>query len=593
MDVPVPYIPENAPFSPAQRAWLNGFLAGLFSQQPAAAQAAPKRRANVYFGTETGNSEALAKQTAKFLQSRGLESQAINLNKISSSALAGEAYALIVISTFGDGDPPDSAKAFYTELHAPDHPRLPELRYSILALGDRNYERFCQCGKDLDVRLEALGGQRIYQLAECDVDYEAAAEAWRNGVATVLEAGSPTGPAKSGAKPLPASDPVAPVSDRPASNGEVVYDRKHPFLAQVYANRLLTAPGSAKETRHFEISLEGSNLSYTAGDALGIVPCNCPELVEQILTTLNCDGEEAVPSPDGVEIPLHKALLDFYEITKIPSSLVRWMAERSADPALRRLLEPAAAAQLKSFVDQREIVDLLGEHSSVRISATEFVSHLKKLAPRLYSIASSPAAHGNSVHLTISIVRYETNGRRRKGVCSTFLADRAQQKVGAFVHRSPHFRLPEDHTKPVIMVGPGTGIAPFRGFLYEREAAGAAGRNWLFFGDQKEGTDFLYRDELYRFKKNGLLSRFSTAFSRDQPEKIYVQQRMLEDAAELWAWLEEGAHFYVCGDAQRMAKDVDAALHAIIERAGQKSKEEAEAYVKKLKAEHRYQRDVY
>jgi sulfite reductase (NADPH) flavoprotein alpha-component len=572
---------------------LNGFLAGLFSQQSSTAQRPPKVRSNVYFGTETGNSEALAKQTAKFLQNRGFESQAINLNKISSSALASEAYALIVISTFGDGDPPDSAKAFYTELHAPDHPRLSELRYSILALGDRNYERFCQCGKDIDVRLEALGGQRIYQLAECDVDYEAGAEAWKNGVATVLEAASPVQPSKTEVKSLPPPEPIPPIPNKSTTSGEIVYDRKHPFLAQVSANRLLTAPASAKETRHFEISLEGSNLSYSAGDALGIVPCNCPELVEQILKTLNCDGEEAVPSPDGVELPLHKALLEFYEITKIPSGLVRCIAERSADPALRQLLEPAAAAQLKTFVSQREIVDLLVEQSSAKISATEFVSHLKKLAPRLYSVASSPAAHGNSVHLTISIVRYQTNGRKRKGVCSTFLADRARQKIGAFVHRSPHFRLPEDHTKPVIMVGPGTGIAPFRGFLYEREAVGAAGRNWLFFGDQKESTDFLYQDELFRFKKTGLLTRFSTAFSRDQPEKIYVQQRMLENGAELWGWLEEGAHFYVCGDAQRMAKDVDAALHTIVEQTGQKSKEEAEAYIKKLKAEHRYQRDVY
>ncbi|MBV8214490.1 MAG: sulfite reductase subunit alpha [Verrucomicrobia bacterium] len=593
MDVQVPYIPENAPFSPAQRAWLNGFLAGLFSQKPAEATQAPKIRANVYFGTETGNSEAVAKQTAKFLQSRGFESQAVNLSKISSSALAGEACALVVTSTFGDGDPPDSAKAFYTELQAPDHPRLSELRYSVLALGDRNYERFCQCGKDIDARLEALGGQRIYQRVDCDVDYEAAAEGWRNGVATVLEAASPAQSAKIEAKAAPPPEPTRAVPDKSSPSGETVYNRKHPFLAAVSANRLLTAPASAKETRHFEISLEGSNLSYNAGDALGILPCNCPDLVEQILKALNCDGEEAVPSPEGTEVPLHKALLEFYEITKIPVGLLKCIAERSADPGLRQLLEPAAVNQLKSFVSQREIVDLLLEHSSTKINASEFVSHLRKLAPRLYSIASSPAAHGHSVHLTISIVRYETNGRKRKGVCSTFLADRAQQKVGTFVHQSAHFRLPEDQTRPVIMVGPGTGIAPFRGFLYEREAIGAAGRNWLFFGDQKESTDFLYQDELFRFKKNGLLTQFNTAFSRDQPEKIYVQKRMLENAAKLWAWLEEGAHFYVCGDAQRMAKDVDAALHTIIEQAGNKSKEEADAYVKRLKAEHRYQRDVY
>jgi len=591
MDLQVPYIPENAPFSPAQRAWLNGFLAGFFLQQTATSQTRPKIRANVYFGTETGNSEAVAKQTAKFLQSRGLESQAINLSKIPSSALASEDYALIVTSTFGEGDPPDSAKVFYTELHAPDHPRLSQLQYSVLALGDRNYERFCQCGKDIDARLEALGGHRLYQRADCDVDYEATADAWRSGVATVLEAASPVQKSKVVAPSPPAPESVPAVSEK--SRTEIVYDRKHPFPAEVCVNRPLTAPTSAKETRHFEISLEGSRLSYTAGDALGIVPGNCPELVEQVLKALNCDGEEAVPAPDGTEVPLHKALLEFYEITKIPAGLLRHMAEHSADPALRQLLEPAAANQLKSFIGQREVVDLLVEHPSARITAAEFVSHLKKLAPRLYSIASSPAAHGDSVHLTVSIVRYETNGRKRKGVCSTFLADRAQQKVGAFVHRSPHFRLPEDPTKPVIMVGPGTGIAPFRGFLYEREAVGASGRNWLFFGDQKESTDFLYQDELLHFKKNGVLTRLNTAFSRDQPEKIYVQQRMLENAAELWAWLEEGAHFYVCGDAQRMAKDVDAALHQIIEQVGHKPKEEADAYVKNLKAEHRYQRDVY
>jgi sulfite reductase (NADPH) flavoprotein alpha-component len=591
MEAQVPFIPETAPFSPGQRAWLNGFLAGLFSQQSAKPEAA-KVRANIYFGTETGNCEALAKQTAKLLQSRGFESEAINLSKISSGALTAETYALLIISTFGDGDPPESAKTFCNELQAPDHPRLPQLQYSVLALGDKNYERFCQCGKDIDNRLEALGGQRIYQRVDCDVDYEAAAEGWRNGVSTVLEA-APKKPAKSGAELLPRSAPPKPAPAKAATAEETVYDRKHPFLARLSTNRLLTGPGSAKETRHFEISLNGSNLSYTAGDALGIVPCNCPELVEQILRALNCDGEEAVPGPDGNEAPLHKALLEFYEITKIPSGLLRCVAERSADPSLRELLEPVAADRLKGFLGQREIVDLLLEHSSSKISATEFVSYLKKLAPRLYSIASSPAAHGSSVHLTISIVRYETNGRRRKGVCSTFLADRVHQNVGTFVHRSQHFRLPADPAKPVIMVGPGTGIAPFRGFLYEREAVAATGPNWLFFGDQKESTDFLYHDELIRFKKNGVLTRFNTAFSRDQAQKIYVQQRMLENGGELWAWLEAGAHFYVCGDAQRMAKDVDEALRTIIEQAGNKSAEEAAAYVKQLKAEHRYQRDVY
>ena len=593
MEVQIPYIPENAPFTAPQRAWLNGFLAGLFSQNSAAAttQVANKVRANVYFGTETGNSEALAKQTAKLFRSRGFESQAISLGKISSSALANETYAFIIISTFGDGDPPENAKAFYTELHGPDHPRLPQLRFSVLALGDTNYERFCKCGQDIDARLAALGAQRIYQRVDCNVDYEAQAEAWTQGVLALLEA-APANGTNGASAPTVTSEPSAPVS-KPESPAEPLYSRKHPFPAHLSANRLLTAPGSAKETRHFEISLKGSNLTYEAGDALGVMPCNCPELVEQILRVLNCDGEEAVPSPGGQEVPLHKALLEFYEITKIPTALFKHVAERSADSALRDLLSQTASDQLKAYLSQREIVDLLAEHPSAKIRAVDFVSHLKKLAPRLYSIASSPAAHGDDVHLTVSIVRYETNSRKRKGVCSTFLADRVHQNVFTFVHRAAHFRLPTDTSRPVIMVGPGTGIAPFRGFLYERQALQAKGPNWLFFGDQKESTDFLYCEELLGFKKNGTLTRLDTAFSRDQAQKVYVQHRMLENAGELWAWLENGAHFYVCGDAQRMAKDVDAALHTVIEQAGQKSPEAAQAYVKQLKADHRYQRDVY
>ncbi|MBV9272437.1 MAG: sulfite reductase subunit alpha [Verrucomicrobia bacterium] len=587
----VPYIPETAPFTSAQRAWLNGFLAGLFSSNSnlAAKPKTPvKLRTNVYFGSETGNAEALAKRISKLLRNRGFDSQAISLGKISSGALAGETHALIVTSTFGEGDPPENAKRFYNELHAPDHPRLPELGYSVLALGDTNYEQFCKCGKDIDFRLEELGARRIYQRADCNVDYEAPVAAWTNGILALLEA-EPKMAGRGMLQPLEAAAAGSPT--RPAI--EAGYSRKNPFPAKLTANRLLTKAGSAKETRHLEISLTGSGLTYEAGDALGVAPSNCPELVDQILRVLSCDGEEAVPGSGDSQLPLRKALLEFYEITRIPHGLFEFVAEHSGDSALRDLLSLAAADRLKAYLSEREIVDLLVEHPSAKLRASEFVSYLKKLAPRLYSIASSPAAHSDSVHLTVSIVRYQTNGRKRKGVCSTFLADRVNGNIFTFVHKSPHFRLPADPSRPVIMVGPGTGIAPFRGFLYQREATQAKGPNWLFFGDQKESTDFLYRDELLSFREKGVLARLDTAFSRDQAEKVYVQHRMLQQANELWSWLENGAHFYVCGDARRMAKDVDAALKTVIQRAGQKSADDAEQYINQLKADHRYQRDVY
>jgi sulfite reductase (NADPH) flavoprotein alpha-component len=371
------------------------------------------------------------------------------------------------------------------------------------------------------------------------------------------------------------------------------YSKKNPFLAALITNRKLTADASAKETRHFEISLAGSGLSYEVGDALGVMPTNCPTLVEDILRALNCDGEEAVPAPDGGEVSLRTALLRHYEITKIPAQLLKVIAERSSDKTLAELMIPEAKDALGHYLWGREIIDLLVDFASVSYTPAEFVSHLRKLQPRLYSISSSLHAFPDQVHLTVAAVRYDSFGRKRKGVCSTFLADRTAGTVPVFVHVSKGFRLPSSGDVPIIMVGPGTGIAPFRAFLHDRRARGAKGKNWLFFGDQKASTDFLYREELDGMLADGHLTRLDTAFSRDQEAKIYVQQRMVENAAELWAWLQEGAYFYVCGDAQRMAKDVDAALHKMAETAGGLSADDAAAYVQKLKSEKRYMRDVY
>ncbi|HEV7404740.1 MAG TPA: sulfite reductase subunit alpha [Chthoniobacteraceae bacterium] len=601
----VPFIPDNAPFTPAQRAWLNGYLAGLFSSQagaPSAPAAAPvKIKVSVLFGSETGNAEALAKRVAKAAGRRGFEAKALGLDKISAKHLAQETYVLIITSTFGEGDPPENAKAFHEALHADYQPRLEGLRYSVLALGDKNYEQFCKCGIDFDTRLQALGAERLYERVDCDVDYEQPFDAWLKGVFTVLDASAKSAPA---APAQPALTSGGPVESAPAPGpaggvavalapAPVAFSKKNPFPAKLLTNRKLTADHSAKETRHFEISLAGSGLVYEAGDALGVIPTNCAGVVDDLLRALNRDGEEAVPTPEGGESSLRTALLRHYDITKIPPQLLKWFAEHTPDATLRDLLIPEAKEALKHYLYGREIVDLLVDFPSVTFTPAEFVAHLRKLNPRLYSISSSLKAFPDQVHLTVASVRYESFGRKRKGVCSTFLADRVNSTVPVFVQTSHGFRLPASGDTPIIMVGPGTGIAPFRAFLHDRRASGATGRNWLFFGDQRAETDFLYREELEPMVNDGHLSKLSTAFSRDQAEKVYVQNRMAEQGAELWAWLQDGAHFYVCGDASRMAKDVDAALHAVAATHGGLGAEGAAEFVGKLKKEKRYQRDVY
>ena len=374
-----------------------------------------------------------------------------------------------------------------------------------------------------------------------------------------------------------------------------LYSRKNPFPAKLGTNRKLTAPGSAKDTRHFEVDISGSGLSYEVGDSLGVFPTNNPALVEELLAVLGLGGEEPVVDPNAQPTTLREALTRFYVITEPDKKLLSMIAEK--DPSAAKFLpmvKPEGKADLDAYLYGREVIDALLEYPAAKFTAEEFVKVLRKLQPRLYSIASSPKAYPTAVHLTVAAVRFESNGRNREGVCSTFLADRAETApVPVFVHTAKHFRVPEDPATPVIMVGPGTGIAPFRAFLQERKAAGGSGKNWLFFGDQKAATDFLYQEELEAYQKEGILHQLSVAFSRDQAEKVYVQHRMLEQASELYSWLEAGAYFYVCGDASRMAKDVDTALHQVAEKAGGKSPEEAAAYVEELKKSKRYRKDVY
>lgn len=372
-----------------------------------------------------------------------------------------------------------------------------------------------------------------------------------------------------------------------------LYSRKNPFPAKLTKNRSLTAEGSAKDTRHFEIDLAGSGITYEVGDSLGVFPTNNPALVEEILGVLGFSGEELVPDPNGNTLPIREALTKSYVITEKDKKLLAAIAEKDPTAAhFAPMVTPEGKADLEAYVWGREVIDPLLAHPAAKFTPEEFVKCLRKLQPRLYSIASSQKAHPDAVHLTVAAVRYESHGRKREGVCSTFLADRAET-VPIFVHTAKHFRVPEDPSTHVIMVGPGTGIAPFMAFLQERKVSGATGQNWLFFGDQKSATDFLYREELEIWQQEGVLHKLSTAFSRDQAEKVYVQHRMLEAAEELFAWLDKGAYFYICGDASRMAKDVDTALHQVVEKAGGKSPEEAAAYVEELKKSKRYRKDVY
>ena len=590
-----PFIPDDAPFTPAQRAWLSGFLAGMFCRADSIHQPAViKPRLTILFGSQSGNAESLAKRISKEAQKRGYDATVGPLDRSSPAMLGQENCVLIITSTWGEGDPPDNAAAFWEKLTNENNLRLPKLAYSVLALGDSNYQNFCGFGKAIDYRLEDLGAKRIFERVDCDVDYDDPATRWQNGIFEALEKLAPQAvtPFQNGS--VSESSNGAALS--PLANGSGDYSRKKPFPCRLLVSRKLTGEDSQKDTRHYEICLNGSGLTYEVGDALGIMPMNSPDLVEELLTVLGFDGEEEVTSPEGAKIPIRLALSREYEIRRPHRDLLNAMAEHeSADQYVKDLIRAGVRAELDKFLWGREIIDFLVESPGVKFAPAEFAGLLKKLQPRLYSIASSLKAYPEQVHLTVDTVRYEFRGRKRKGVCSNFLAERVGENapIPLFIQPSKHFRLPQNGDTPIIMVGPGTGIAPFRAFLQERKAIGAKGRNWLFFGAQKSGCDFFYRDELEAMQGDGLLTRLDTAFSRDQDFKVYVQDRMLESAKGLWNWLEQGAHFYVCGDASRMAKDVDDALHKIVRSAGGKTEDAAMEYVQKLKGEKRYQRDVY
>ena len=585
--IETPILPENAPFTPEQRAWVNGYLAGLLAQsrpQAAAAPTAPtfSRIAGkpllVVYGSQTGSAEGIARKLVKQAESRGFACTRMEGNAAVSYDWTRETNLLLVTSTWGDGEPPDNAAVLWAKMSTDSFPKLSNARFSVLALGDKNYSNFCGAGKAFDERLEVLGAKRIAPRVDCDTDYEQLSSAWIASVLDALDGGSPS------------VELVNQIETAP-----VVPSKNKPIQATLITNRRLNTPDSVKDTRHFEISLESGYLEYEPGDALGVLPQNCPEFVSQILEAQKWSGDEVVKVKDGTECPVKEALIEKVALTKLPAPLVETFAQRAEDAFLSSLFETNNPDALSKFVQGRDVLDLFCAYPFIRLAPQELVSVLAELKPRLYSISSSQKIFPKQVHLTVNVVRYEAHGRLRKGVCSSFLADSRElpKTVGVYLHKSPSFRLPANDELPVIMIGPGTGIAPFRAFLQERSGRDAKGKNWLFFGDQRASSDFLYKEELDAFAKKGTLTRLSTAFSRDQADKIYVQHRMIEQARDLYDWLENGAHLYVCGDASRMAKDVDMALHQVISKAGGKSEEQAMDYVSTLKQTKRYLRDVY
>lgn len=576
-----PFIPTDAPFTDDQRSWLAGFLAGvasrsLFADQDAGA-GTELTTLNIAYGTQTGNAESVAEELAAAAKSSGFAPKVLELDDIDMEMLAGMDNLLVIISTYGEGEMPDNAGLFWQALSANTAPRLEKMHFSVLGLGDTGYDEFCQAGKLMDMRLEQLGAKRVFARQDCDVDFEEMAEEWSTGVLEIM-------PRTGGGDASHASAAPAPKKSK--------WNRKNPYQSTILENRLLSGEGSAKEIRHFSFELGDSELTYEAGDAMGVIPINDPDLVNLMIERLGAKGEDAIK---GQDLPLGELLSTSFEISTPSKEFIAEVERRANHAELTHVMNNGDKEALEAFLWGKDTLDLLNLNDKLLFNAEELVSYLKPLQHRAYSISSSPKAHPGEVHLTIAAVRWTNENRPHKGVCSTFLADRVQEGDQASIFMSPNksFRPPEDNDAPMIMVGPGTGIAPFRAFLEERRERGAKGKNWLFFGDQHLAHDFIYQDEISKMSEDGLLRRLDLAFSRDQKEKIYVQTRMLENGKALYSWLEEGGYFYVCGDATRMAKDVDRALIQVVETHGNMSFDAAQNYVDGLKREKRYLRDVY
>ncbi|OBU21520.1 assimilatory sulfite reductase (NADPH) flavoprotein subunit [Photobacterium aquimaris] len=576
--------------SPQQLAWISGYFWGLSQSQSPATAAAPASNVlavakpagqlTIIYASQTGNAKGVAEALQQQAQAQDIAVKLVSAGDFKGKNLTKETHVIIVASTHGEGEAPDDAIELHEFLQSKKAPKLPDLHYAVIGLGDSSYEFFCQTAKDFDQYLAKLGAQPMLERLDCDVDYDAAAAEWQ---LQVLEKTQQT------LSTAEAEVVQLPVGQHQAAT--TVYNKHHPFSASLSVSQKITGRGSDKDVRHIEIDLEESGLTYQPGDALGVWFENDPQLADTILAKLGLEADTSVDI-DGGTLSLRDALITKYEITASNPQFVTKYAELSGSKKLQKLV--ADREKLREYAAKTQIIDVLAEKKTA-LTAEQLIGLLRRLTPRLYSIASSQQEVGEEVHLTVGVVEFEKADEPRQGGASSFLAQRLEQggAVKVFVEANNNFKLPVDDYTPVIMIGPGTGIAPFRAFVQERENREASGKNWLFFGDRTFTEDFLYQVEWQKYLKSGVVTQMDVAFSRDQAEKVYVQQRILEQAAQVWQWLQQGAHVYVCGDATHMAKDVHQALLTVIEQQGNKTREQAEQYLNELRKTKRYQRDVY
>lgn len=573
-------------FSPHQLAWLSGYFWGMVNQQPGTVAVTPAPAAaasiTVISASQTGNARRLAEQLRDDLAAAGLGVTLVNAGDYKFKQIAQEKLLLIVASTQGEGEPPEEAVALHKYLFSKKAPQMAGTAFAVFGLGDTSYENFCQTGKDFDARLAELGGERLFDRADADVDFKSAAEAWRKQIVDVLKQRVPQ--ATAAQTQVSVAGSVAQIVSSP-------YSKESPLTASLAVKQKITGRNSDKDVRHIEIDLGESGLSYQPGDALGVWYHNDPDLVEEIIGLIWRTGDETVTLNDQT-MTLREALTERLELTQNTTDIVEKYAVLSRDERLIELL--ADKHQLQQYAQTTPLPDMIRQ-APADLDAEQLVALLRPLTPRLYSIASSQEEVGSEVHITVGVVRYEIDGRARTGGASGYLADRLEEdgELRVFIEHNDNFRLPANPQTPVIMIGPGTGIAPFRAFIQQRAAEGAEGLNWLFFGNPHFTEDFLYQVEWQRFVKDGVLSRIDLAWSRDQKHKVYVQDKLREQGAEVWRWIEQGAHIYVCGDANRMAKDVEQALLELLAEHGGMDAEQADEFLSELRVERRYQRDVY